>query len=181
MKVTRKLIVNGNPIRTEFELNETELALAYQEYQSIADKCEVTARLQEMGYEKYDEVPEELIAELAGQFRQEMDTISYTMGDGRIPAMESVFKKNAEKLEEYKTRWRVFSKTINVTVFKTYYIKAKSEIEAETLFDKWRDQNVDSMCNDFAGLIDYDGEWDEDSVEEATWMDPEDADIKEDE
>lgn len=163
MKISREIIINGQSQRVDYELTGVELERAYLEYQNQSDKAEVTARLKESGeYERWDEIPDEIISQMAEDFRTEMNTIADTMGDGRIPAMESVFRRHKEDLEEYKEKWKVFSKEVTLTLTHEYTIKAKNKEDADRIFGEWSEQsrNIDQMIEDLIEDARWDGDWD---------------------
>ena len=181
MKISREIIINGQSQRVDYELTGVELERAFREYQNIADKKEVTARLKESGeYERWDEIPDEIISQMAEDFRTEMDTIADTMGDGRIPAMESVFKRHKEDLEEYKEKWKVFSKEVTLTLTRSYTIRAETQEKADALFEQWAENHEDMLISDMEDEIPG-GDWDYGTIWEDDDTLPEYADIQEEE
>lgn len=181
MKISREIIINGQSQRVDYELTGVELERAFHEYQNIADKKEVTARLKESGeYERWDEIPDEIISQMAEDFRTEMDTIADTMGDGRIPAMESVFNRHKEDLEEYKEAWKVFSREVTLTLTRDYTIRAKTKEQADAIFERWAENHEDEFISDMEEEIPG-GDWDYGMAWEEDDTDPDDADIREEE
>lgn len=179
MKISREIIINGQSQRVDYELTGVELERAFHEYQNQSDKAEVTARLKESGeYERWDEIPDEIISQMAEDFRTEMDTIADTMGDGRIPAMESVFKRHKEDLEEYKEKWKVYSVKVQQTKEHYYSVKAKTEEEAIDLLERYLEDGYTRAECDFE---DEDAEYETLYVDETEYTDPENCDIKGDE
>lgn len=179
MKISREIIINGVSQRVDYELTGVELERAFREYQNISDKKEVTARLKESGeYERWEEIPDEIISQMAEDFRTEMDTIADTMGDGRIPAMESVFRRHKEDLEDYKEKWKVFSVKVQQIKEHYYSIRARTEEEATGLLEKYIEDDDNRVNDDF----EYeDSEYETLYINETEYEDPENADIKEEE
>ena len=178
MKISREIIINGQSQRIDYELTGVELERAFHEYQNIADKNEVTARLKESGeYERWEEIPDEIISQMAEDFRTEMDTIADTMGDGRIPAMESVFNKHKEELEEYKEKWKVFSREVTLTLTRTYTIRAETHGQADAIFEEWAENHEDILISDMEAEIPS-GDWDYGTIWEDDDTLPEYADIQ---
>lgn len=175
-KITRKI----GETYVDFELTDAEMESAFTEYQFQCDVIEVKARLKESGeYENWEEIPCELIEDLARTFRNEMMAIMDGMGDGRIPAMESVFKKYENDLEQYKLKYKLFSKEVTLTMTKVYTIKAKSQEEADRIFDVWSDRHGNDMCDDLTEDVRFNGDWDYGYTYEEDDEDPEYADISE--
>jgi len=181
MKISREIIIDGVSQRVDYELTGVELERAYLEYQNQSDKAEVTARLKESGeYERWDEIPDEIISQMAEDFRTEMDTIADTMGDGRIPAMESVFRRHKEDLADYKEKWKVFSREITLTLTRDYTIRAKTAEQACAIFKRWAENHEDEFISDMEAEIPG-GDWDYGMVWEEDDTYPVDADIREEE
>lgn len=175
-KITRKI----GETYVDFVMTDAEMESAFTEYQFQCDVIEVKARLKESGeYENWEEIPCELIEDLARTFRNEMTALMDGMGDGRIPAMESVFKKYERDLEQYKEKYKLFSKEVTLTLTKEYTIKAKSREEADRIFDAWSERNVDRMEADLTEDMRYDGDWDYGYTYEDDDGDPEYANISE--
>ena len=181
MKISREIIINGQSQRVDYELTGVELERAYLEYQNQSDKAEVTARLKESGeYERWEEIPDEIISQMAEDFRTEMDTIADTMGDGRIPAMESVFRRHKEDLEEYKEKWKVFSREVTLTLTRNYTIRAKTAEQADAIFEQWAEHHEDEFISDMEAEIPG-GDWDYGTIWEDDDTLPDFADITEEE
>lgn len=182
MKISREIIIDGVSQRVDYELTGVELERAFNEYQNQSDKHEVIARLEESGeYERWNEIPDEIISQMAEDFRTEMDTIADTMGDGRIPAMESVFSRHKADLDEYKQKWKVFSREVTLTLTKEYTIRAKTAEEADAIFEEWSENNADLLLDDLTEDAEYNGDWDYGMAYDEEDMNPDDADIKKEE
>ncbi len=171
MKISREIIINGMSNNTEYELTGIELERAYNEYVENHDKGEVIHQLEDLEYEGLEDIPEEIIADLASQVRDKMDAL---MDD----VVLSVIHKNEDKLKEYKDKWKVFTKTVRVEVEKEYTIKAKNEEDADALWEKWFERNGQQVIDDLSEEIDTQN-FDEDDPEEDEHGDPDYADINE--
>ena len=89
-------------------------------------------------------------------------------------------EENAEVLEPYKEKWKVFVKTIRVEAEKSYAIKARSESEAEAIQEQWSERHGDRITEDMNDEVLYNGDWDWDySMDEDEYVDLDDADISE--
>ena len=171
MKITREIIINGMSNNTEYELTGVELERCFNEYQSTHDRNEVVHQLKDLEYEDLENIPEDIIADLASQFREKMDNL---MDDVAL----DVIRNNEEVLEQYKQKWKVFTKTIHVEAEKSYAIKARSESEAETIWEQWSEQHGDRITEDMYEEVQYNGDWDWDyDMDEDEYGDPDDADI----
>ena len=171
MKITREIIINGMSNNTEYELTGIELERCFNEYQSTKDRSEVVHQLKDLEYEDLENIPEDIIADLASQFRETMDNL---MDD----VVLEVIRKNEEILEPYKEKWKVFTKTVHVEADKEYTIKARSESEANEIWEKWSECHGRQITNDMCEEIEYNGDWDWNyDMEEDEYGDPDDADI----
>lgn len=171
--ITREIA--GNYVN--FTLTDAEMESAYNEYQFQDDVITTKARLKESGeYKNWEEIPYDLIEKLAREFRAEMKNMAETMGDGSIPAMESVFSKHEYELERYKEKWKLFNKEVTLTLTKEYTIKAKTKEEADAIFENWAERHADRMTDDLTDDAQWDGDWDYGYTYE-DGGDPDDADI----
>ena len=162
------------------ELTKEEMELIYEQVQFEWDKAEVMARLEESETDyDVDEIPEDLIETLAKDFRERMESLAETMGDGRINAMDHTLKAFEEELEEYEKKDKVFTVEVTLAVKKQYTVRAKDENEAEQIFTTWSERNSRRMTEDLMDDAEYNGEWDTDGYYEDGSCDPEDADISE--
>lgn len=160
-----------------FTLTDAEMESAYNEYQFQCDMIETESRLKESGeYENWEEIPIELMEKLAREFREQMRTIEENMGDGRIPAMEAVFRRHEEELKRYKEKWKLFNKEVTLKLTKEYTIKAKTKEEADAIFENWSERHADRMTDDLTEDAQWDGEWNYGYTYEDSG-DPDDADI----
>lgn len=174
MKITREIIINGMSNNTEYELTGIEVERAYNEYVERHDRNEVVHQLKDLEYEDLENIPEDIIADLASQFREKIDNL---MDD----VVLEVIRKNEERLEKYKEKWKVFTKTVHVEADKEYTIKARNESEADAIWEKWSERYVNRITEDMCEEIQYNGNWDYDyDMDEDEYCDPDDADIKED-
>lgn len=169
MKITREFIINGIAQNAEYELTGVELERAFNEYQSLLDKRAVYEKLEELEYEDVENVPDEILSDLASQYRDKIDTMAEN-------AVNSVIERNAECLAEYKDKWKVFTKTIRIEVEKEYSIKAKNEEDADAIWEKWFERHGEQVINDLEYEMDTQ-DIDEDDPEEDEYGDPEYADI----
>lgn len=170
MKISREIIINGVGNTTEYELTGVELERCFNEYQSVHDRNEVVHQLKDLAYEDLENIPEDIIADLASQVREKMNNLMDEV-------VFEVIRKNAETLEPYKEKWKVFTKTIRVEAEKSYAIKARSESEADAIWEQWSEQHSDRITEDMCEEVQYNGDWDYDGMDEDEYGDPDDADI----
>ena len=172
MKISREIIINGMSNNTEYELTGIELERCFNEYQSTKDRSEVVHQLKDLEYEDLENIPEDIIADLANQVREKIDNFMDEV------ALE-VIRKNEEILEPYKEKWKVFTKTIRVEAEKEYTIRARSESEADTIWERWSERHGDRITEDMCEEVQYNGDWDWDyDMEEDKYTDPDDAEVK---
>lgn len=163
-----------------FELTDAEMESAFNEYQFQCDVITIKARLKESGeYENWEEIPDETICDLARKYREHMNGFAETMGDNSIPSFEATVKDYAEILEEYKEKWKVFSKEVTLTLTHEYTIKAKSKEDAERIFESWSEQNPDQMTDDLTEDARWSGDFDYGYMYEDNHTSPDCADISE--
>lgn len=173
MKITREIIINGMSNNTEYELTGIELERCFNEYQSTHDRDEVVHQLKDLEYEDLENIPEDIIADLASQVRDKLNNLMDEV-------VLEVVRKNEETLEPYKQKWKVFTKTIHVEADKEYTIKARSEYEANEIWEKWSERHGRQITEDMNEEIEYNGDWDWDyDMSEDEYGDPDDADISE--
>ena len=131
-------------------------------------------QLKDLEYEDLENIPEDIIADLASQVREKMNNLMDEV-------VLEVVRKNEEVLEPYKEKWKVFTKTVHVEVDKEYTIKARDQSEADAIWEKWSERHGNRITEDMCEEIQYNGDWDYDyDMEEDEYGDPDDADIKED-
>ena len=172
MKITREIIINGMSNNTEYELTGIELERCFNEYQSTKERNEVVHQLKDLEYEDLENIPEDIIADLANQVREKIDNFMDEV------ALE-VIRKNEEILEPYKEKWKVFTKTIRVEAEKEYTIRARSESEADAIWERWSERHGDRITEDMCEEVQYNGDWDWDyDMEEDKYTDPDDAEVK---
>ena len=135
MKINREIIINGVSNNTEYELTGVELERAYNEYVERHDKDEVVRQLKDMEYEDLENIPEEIIADLASQVREKME-------DYRDQAIISVIQRNEELLAPYKEAWKLFEIECTQTRRRTFTVRAKNDDDADRIFEEWRDRNT---------------------------------------
>ena len=171
-KITRKI---GDSY-VDFVLTDAEMESAFTEFQRQCDVIEVKARLEESGeYQKWEEIPMEMIDQFAKEFRENMKSIEETMGDGRIPAMESVFKAHAEELEQYKQKYKCFSVKVIQTKERYFSVRAEDEDKANDLIANFLDRNWREAEDYFENEdAEYESYW----MEEDSYTDPDDAEVK---
>ena len=170
MKISREIIINGESQNTEYELTGIELERCFNEYQSQKDKDLVVHYLRDAEYEDVDNIPEEIIADLASQFRNNIDSL---IDD----SMTRIINRNEDSLEEYKEKWKVFSTEVALTLTHEYTIKARNREEAKHIFESWSENNFDQMEEDLVEDARYNGDWDYGYMYEDDSTDPDCADI----
>lgn len=170
MKISREIIINGESQNTEYELTGIELERCFNEYQSQKDKDLVVHYLRDAEYEDVDNIPEEIIADLASQFRDNIDSL---IDD----SMMRIINRNEDSLEEYKEKWKVFSTEVTLTLTHEYTIKARNREEAKQIFESWSENNCDQMEEDLVEDARYNGDWDYGYMYEDDSTDPDCADI----
>ena len=167
MKITREIIINGESQRVDYELTGIELERCFNEYQSTKNQNKVVHQLKDLEYEDLENIPEDIIADLASQFREKMDNL---MDD----VVLEVIRKNEEILEPYKEKWKVFSCEVTQTKTHTYTVRAKNSTDAENILNNWFDHHESQVEYDFEDeLADTDFGW----MEEEEDFDPDNADI----
>ena len=165
MKITREIIINGESQNVEYELTGIELERAFNEYQSTHDKAEIVHHLTDM---EYKDVPDEMIDDLASQFRTAIDN---DMDDYVL----KIIHNNEEILEEYKDKWKVFTVKVTQTKDRWFTIRAKDEQEADNLIANYLEENWREAEDYFE---DEDAEYDTYYMEEDHCTDPDDAEVK---
>ena len=169
MKISREIIINGMSNNTEYELTGIELDMASNENLSKHDKAEVFHQLTDL---EYKNVPDDVIEDLASQFR----TMINDLIDEYII---KVIHINEGILEQYKQKWKVFTCDVTQTRTRTYSIRAKDAQEAEDMLSRYFDHHENEVESDMEDeLPDYDFGW---VSEQENWCDPDNADITEEE
>ena len=171
MKISREIIINGESMRMDYELTGVELERCYNEYVEKHDRDEVVHQLKDLEYEDLENIPENIIADLASQVREQMENY-------RDQAILNVIHQNEELLAQYKEKWKVFSCEIKLTKTHTYTVRAKNSTDAENILNNWVERNDYEVESDFENEYpEYDYGW----MEEEENIDPDDADISMDE
>jgi len=170
MKISREFIINGESQHVDYELTGIELDQATNENLSRHDKAEIRNQLKDLEY-NVDDMTEDVIEELAEQFRRSID-------DAIDDFVLKTIHANEEKLEQYKIKYKVFSKEVTLTLTHEYTIKAKSKEEAEAIFEQWAESNSYQLSDDLTEDARWSGDWDYGYTYEEDG-DPDDADIKE--
>lgn len=174
MKISREIIINGESQNVGYELTGIELERCYNEYVELHDRDEVLHQLRDLEYEDIENIPEDIIADLASQVRERMNDLI-----GKV--VFEIIRRNDEALEPYKEKWKVFTKTVHVEADKEYTIKARNEGEADEIWEKWSECHGGRIIEDMCEEIQYNGDWNYDyDMNEDEYGDPDDADIKED-
>lgn len=167
MKIQRQIEVGGTFVGVEYELTGIELERCMNEAISRHDMDKISDHLDDL---EYHDVPEEVVSDLASQFRTAVDA---AMED----IIRNVFRINEDNLEQYKEKYRVFLCEVTQTKTHTYSIRAKDAQEAEDMLNRYFDHHeveVESDMEDEEG--DYDFGW---MNEDENWGDPDTADITE--
>lgn len=171
MKISREIIINGASQNVEYELTGIERERVYNEYVFDHNKNDILSQMREQGYEAFDEVPEDLLEEMA-------TTVAKKMLEARDEITLNVIRENEENLAEYKTKWKVFSAKVSQTKERYYTIKARDEREAENLLANYLENEYDRANDDFEYK---DAEYETLFIDEDNYADADDADIKGDE
>lgn len=172
MKISRDFTIGGCTQNMDYELTGIELERCFNEYQSTHDRNEVVHQLKDLEYEDLENIPEDIIADLASQVRDRMDNLMDEV-------VLEIIRKNEEILEPYKEKWKVYRKTIRVEAEKEYTIKARSESEADEIWERWSERYGRQITEDMCEEIEYNGDWDWDyDMEEDHYTDPDDAEVK---
>ena len=174
MKINREIIVNGVSQNVEYELTGVELERCFNEYRHTRIADEVRRQLRD-GEDEYDvdAIPEHIIGEIASDIEYDLDNDTF---DTIVLQNISAYKG---KLEQYKCKWKVFSKRVTMTATHEYTIKAKSEADAETIFERWSESNAKQILEDLTEDADQEAEFEYDCVDEEPDCDPDYADLAE--
>lgn len=162
MKIKRNIMSS----EIEIVLTDAERRQAYEEQKFEYDKVDFIAYLREEGYENIDECPEDVINEMVHEYQRNMESLDATIGTNCKLAGANILHEYEQTLEKYKEKWRFYEKRVEVTVAKTYVVRAKNEEDAEAAFENWSERNSSAMASDLGEMIEYNGSWDdEDAVE----------------
>lgn len=168
MNITREIIINGMSQNTNYELTGIERERCYNEYVFDHNKNDILSQMREQGYEAFDEIPEDLLEEMA-------TVVAKKMLEARDEIIRSVIRENEENLAEYKTKWKVFYAKVTQSKDRYYTIRAKDEHEAEDLIANYLENEYDKANDDF----EYeDAEYETIYLEEDHNCDPDEAEIK---
>ena len=159
---------------TMISLSNEELERAAKEYLWNTARREVLRQIEDM--EEYEDVPASLIDTITADFREKMD------GDLYDEQILSTIHKYEKELEEFKPKFKVYSKEVTLTITHEYTIKAKSEEEADQIFEAWSERHARDMVEDMVEQhdLEYEGDWDYGSTYEEEGRNPDYADISED-
>ena len=169
-----KIIRNIMGQDIEIVLHENEMNEICEIVQLDDDMYNVRERLGDNGYENYKDIPDELIKKIAKNFRERMDAIAENMGD----EFDAAVAQYEDELEQYKEKWKVFSKNVTLTLEHEFKIVARNDEEAEALFEQWSERHGREMTETLTDDAEYNGDFDYDSVYEEEGENPEYADIK---
>lgn len=174
MKISREIIVNGVSQNVEYELTGVELERCFNEYRHTRIADEVRRQLRD-GEDVYDvdAIPEHIIGEIVHDIEYDLDDDTF---DTIVLQNISAHKGS---LEKYKGTWKVFSKRVTMTATHEYTIKAKSEADAEDIFERWSESNAKQILADLTEYADTEAEFEYDCVDEEPSCDPDYADIEE--
>lgn len=172
MKISREIIVNGVSQNIEYELTGVELERCFNEYRHTRIANEVRRQLRDGEYDA-DAIPEHIIGEIVHDIEYDLDDDTF---DTIVLQNISAHKG---KLEQYKCKWKVFSKRVTMTATHEYTIKAKSEADAEAIFERWSESNAKQILEDLTEDADQEAEFEYDCVDEEPGCDPDYADIEE--
>lgn len=165
--ITRNIM--GNDIT--INLTEEEIRYISNDFQIENDKAEVISRLENSDTEyEIDDIPEELIENIAKDFRKRIESSEETK-------MDESFRIFYEQLEQYERKDKIFTVTVQLSMETEYKIRAKDEDEAEQIFTAWSERNSSQMTEDLTEDAEYVGRWDIDGYYEDYSYDLEDADI----
>ena len=179
MKIQMELVLNGYHQMVERELTGIEINRTFLEELHRRDNNFLCTLLKDE-YDRWDEVPEDLMDTMIGEFRGLWDTVKNRPNGGKQSVAASVFKKHQQELEPYKTAYKLFSKEVSVVVKQAYTIRAKTEEEADEMFERWwqSDCHVQTAIEDMSANMGTYGDWDYNNSEEIEG-DPDTADITE--
>lgn len=159
---------------TMIKLTAEELERAAKEYLYNTARREVLRQIEDVG--EYVDVPADLIDKITMDFREKMD------GDLYDEQILATIHKYDKELEEFKPKFKVYSKEVTLTITHEYTIKAKSEEEAEQIFEAWSERHARDMVEDMVEQdgLEYDGDWEYGYIYEEKGRNPDYADISED-
>jgi len=168
MEITRKMNIGEMEQNLTYTLTTAEMGNAYAEVQEEKIASLMSAVLEDKEYENAEEIPAELIEEMKQKFRKEI-------GDIMRKTMWNVIDTYADRLEEYKEKWKSFYCEVTQSRCHTFYIKAKNEHDAEDLINKYLEVREDEADDEFRyEEPEYDIGW----LRE-TDIDPDECDVKE--
>jgi hypothetical protein len=88
-----------------------------------------------------DEIPPELLRQMVKEVMIEKDTMDSNMGSNIFPAMNAVIEKHKDELKKEEP-WGLFEIECTQTRKVTWTIRAKSDDDAERIFEEWREHHI---------------------------------------
>lgn len=172
MKITRNIC--GTDV--EIELTMSELCEAFDEVRRYNTYEMLNERLmQEEGIK--DEIPDELFEQMVKEVMEEQEGFDEHMGSNIFPAMNAVIEKHKDELKKEEP-WGLFEIECTQTRKVAWTIRAKSDDDAERIFEEWREHHIREYDDAFA-----DADVDDEEIDSAYACEgnPEYADIIEEE
>lgn len=120
-----------------------------------------------------DEIPPELFRQMVKEVMDEKQAMDNNMGDNMFPAMNAVIEKHKDELKKEEP-WGLFEIECTQTRKVAWTIRAKSDDDAERIFEEWREHHIREYDDAFA-----DADVDEEEIDSAYACEgnPEYADI----
>lgn len=106
-----------------------------------------------------DEIPPELFRQMVKEVMDEKQAMDNNMGDNMFPAMNAVIEKHKDELRKEEP-WGLFEIECTQTRKVTWTIRAKSDDDAERIFEEWREHHLREYDDAFADADVYDEEID---------------------
>lgn len=88
-----------------------------------------------------DEIPPELFRQMVDEVMQEKDAMDSNMGSNIFPAMNAVIEKHKDELKKEEP-WGLFEIECTQTRKVAWTIRAKSDDDAERIFEEWREHHI---------------------------------------
>ena len=108
-----------------------------------------------------DEIPAKLFGKMVDEVMQEKESMDNNMGDNIFPAMNAVIEKHKDELRKEEP-WGLFEIECTQTRKVTWTIRAKSDDDAERIFEEWREHHIREYDDAFA-----DAEVDDEEIDSA--------------
>lgn len=96
-----------------------------------------------------DEIPAELFGKMVDEVMQEKDAMDENMGSNIFPAMTAVIEKHKDELKKEEP-WGLFEIECTQTRKVAWTIRAKSDDDAERIFEEWREHHIREYDDAFA-------------------------------